>query len=183
MNDLKMVFVNELRKMYDTENILINALAELAKYSDSKALKLGFLYHKRQTAKHVKRLEQVFQIVAETPDRRPCLGMEGIIDDAQRLVEEFLENDALDAALIAAAQKAEHYEICTYGTLCSWAEQLRLPDPALAALRKNLAEEKLTDETLTLLAKAYRNQIARRHDTPKKTDEETEFVKLTTHGG
>ena len=181
MNDLERVFVRELREIYDGEHQLAGALAELEKYAKSDLLKLAFRHHLKQTEKHATRLEKVFQEIGETPDRIPCAGIEGIIDEAQTAVEELLDNSALDAGLIAAGQKAEHYEISTYGTLCSWAEQLGR-NQVVSLLKENLEDEKETDKALTLLAKTYRNQIAKRHDSPRKSEEAAAFVKAITHG-
>lgn len=181
MNDLRRVFLTNLQEIYDAEHQLAGALAELDQYAESKALKLAFRFHKKQTEKHWERLEEVFELMDSVPSRRACQGIEGIIDEAQTLVMEFLGNTALDAALIAAAQKAEHYEISAYTALCAWAEELGETRVA-ELLEENLSDEKQTDEALSLLAKTSRNREATRHDSPKKTDEEAEFAKVITHG-
>jgi ferritin-like metal-binding protein YciE len=180
MNDLERLFIRQLREMYDAENLLIPALEELAYYADSRLLKFAFRHHRSQTEKHVERLQKVFKEIGALPDRLPCSGIEGIIDDAQVSVEEFLGNPALDAALIAAAQKAEHYEICAYGSLCSWAEELGC-DEALDLLKDNLSDEKFTDHALTLAGEILRNPKANRQDMPKRSSETAEFLKLATH--
>jgi ferritin-like metal-binding protein YciE len=95
---------------------------------------------------------------------------------------EFMGNSALDAALIAAAQKAEHYEIVTYGTLCSWARELR-HEGVLALLEENLKDEKATDRNLTLAAESLRNPAAKRHNYSKRSAEMAEFLKEATHAG
>jgi len=181
MNDLQRLFIRELREVYDAEHLLVSALAELAYYADSRLLKLAFLQHRKQTEKHARRLEEVFKEIGLVPDRRPCDGIEGIIDDAQVSVEEFLGNSALDAALIAAAQKAEHYEITAYGSLCSWAEELK-QKRVLNLLKHNLREEKATDKKLTLAAEWLRNPKAKRSHSAKRPTETAEFLKLATHG-
>src|ERR1043166_1506761 len=175
------LFLITLREIYDAEHLLASALAELEKYAVSKLLKLAVHHHLNQTEKHSKRLEKVFKEIGPAPDRRPCKGIEGIIDEAQILVMEFLGNSAMDAGLIAGAQKAEHYEIATYTTLCSWAKELG-QKRALDLLEKNLSDELETDKALTLLAKTTRNPEAARYDSPAKSDEEAELAKAITHG-
>jgi ferritin-like metal-binding protein YciE len=175
------LFLVGLQEMYDAEHLLASALAELQKYAVSKVLKLAFWYHQKQTEKHSKRLEKVFEEIGSPPNRRPCKGVEGIIDEAQTLVMEFLNNSALDAALIAAAQKAEHYEITTYRTLCSWAKKLG-KKRVMSLLEENLSDEEQTDKALTLVADFSRNPTATRQDSHKKSDEEAMLAKAITHG-
>ncbi len=180
-DDLEKLFNKQLREMNDAEHMLAQGLAELEYYATSKPLKLALGYHLKQTEKHSKRLEKVFSKIGSSPDRRACDGIEGIIDEAQVAVEEFLGNSALDAALIAAGQKAEHYEMATYTALCSWASELGHKD-SVSLLEGNLKEERRADQALTLLAELSRNPEAARHDGPKKTGEEAEFMKAITHG-
>lgn len=182
MTNLELLFIRELREMYDGEHLLVSALAELAYYAESPLLKFAIRHHKSQTEKHVRRLEEVFREFGQVPDRKPCDGIEGILDDAQVSVMEFLGNSALDAALIAAAQKAEHYEIVTYATLCCWAEELG-KERALDLLKENLSDEKATDRNLTLAAEMLRNRKAKRHDSTKRSAEMAEFLKEATHAG
>ncbi len=181
MNDLQNLFLIELRQVYDAEHQLAGALAELEKYATSKMLKLALGHHRKQTENHFKRLEKAFDELGESALRRHCQAVEGIIDEAQVLVMEFLGNPALDAALIAAGQKAEHYEITAYGTLCSWAKELGY-DKVLSLLKDNLSEEKMADKALSLLAETACNKGAAKQDSPKRTDEEAEFLKAITHG-
>lgn len=180
MKDLERLFIRELREIFDAEHLLVSALAELAYYAQSPLLKFAIKHHKSQTEKHVERVEQVFRCIGQTPDRLPCDGIEGIIDDAQVSVFEFLGNSALDAALIAAAQKAEHYEIVAYGSLCTWAKELGWTD-ALRLLKENLSDEKATDRKLTLAAEWLRNPKAKRHDSMKRPPEMAEYLKEATH--
>ncbi len=114
-------------------------------------------------------MEQVFRAIGEEPDRRSCKGLEGIIDEGELMASEFKNNSALDAALIEAGQKTEHYEITAYGTLCSWAQELGRPEVA-SMLKETLQEEKETDQKLTRLAESFRNPEATRHDTEKKSE-------------
>ncbi len=181
MNDLEKLFVTELGEIYDAEHQLVSALEELQKYSISKLLKLAFAHHAKQTRKHSERLEKVFQELGVSPQRRPCMGIEGILDEAQTLVEEFMHNPALDAALIGAAQKAEHYEITSYGSLCAWAKQLG-KQKAVSLLEENLSDELQTDKALSLLAHYSRNPKAEQQDSAKRPAEEAELLKAITHG-
>jgi ferritin-like metal-binding protein YciE len=169
MNDLEKLFLSELRDMYDGEQRLVKALPEMEKSAESGELKSAFHEHCEQTKNHVNRLERVFNVLGQEPRRKTCKGLEGIIDEGGMIAREFEGNSALDAALIEAGQKAEHYEITSYGTLCTWAEELGRSE-ILPLLRENLSEEKQTDAKLTRLATAARNIEAMRHDTEKKSE-------------
>lgn len=167
MNDLQKLFLTELEDMYDGEQQLVQALSEMEESAASSELKNAFHEHREQTRTHVNRLESVFRALGEEPHRRSCKGLEGIIDEGEKLAKEFRGNSALDAGLIASGQKTEHYEISSYGTLCTWAEELG--DSQIASLLKeNLREEKEADKKLTDLAENYRNPEAAHRDTEKK---------------
>ncbi|HVM46827.1 MAG TPA: DUF892 family protein [Candidatus Acidoferrum sp.] len=180
-HELERLFVRQLREIFDGEHLLVKALAEVEFYAVSRLLKLAVHYHLSQTRQHVKNVEEAFAALGETADRRPCDGIEGIIDDAQVAVLEFLGNSALDAALIASAQKAERYEMAAYQNLSRWAGQLRRGQ-VLELLQENLSEEIATDKKLTLAAEMLINPRARRHEMPKQPHEKAEFLKLATHG-
>ncbi len=167
MNDLEKLFVTELKDIYDAEQQLVKALGEMEESAKSTELRSAFHEHLQETRNHVNRLERVFQAIGEEPKRRSCKGIEGIVDEGETLAKEFEENSALDAALIEAGQKAEHYEITSYGTLCSWAEELGRSQ-ALSLLKENLQEEKAADEKLSMLARGRRNREATMHDTKHK---------------
>ncbi len=167
MNDLEKLFLSELKDIYDGEKQLEKALPEMEEAAESRELKDAFHQHLDQTRNHVNRLEQVFRVIGAEPRRKTCKGLEGIIDEGENMASEFEGNKAIDAALIAAGQKAEHYEITSYGTLCSWAEQMGNTQVA-QLLKENLSEEKATDERLTRLAESFRNPEAAMHDTEKK---------------
>src|ERR1051326_4063003 len=149
MNDLQKLFIGELADIYDGEQQLIKALPKMAEQARSEDLRAGFLDHLNETKEHARRVEEVFRCFGETPRRKTCEGLEGIIDEGEILAVEFKENSALDAGLICAAQKVEHYEITSYGCLCTWAMELG-NEQALILLKENLTEEKETDEKLTL---------------------------------
>ncbi|HWI58871.1 MAG TPA: ferritin-like domain-containing protein [Bacillota bacterium] len=164
MNDLEKLFLSELKDIYDGEQQLVEALPEMEKHAASGELKNAFHEHLEQTRNHVQRLESVFRALGEEPNRKSCRGLEGIIDEGEKMAKEFEQNSALDAALIEAGQKVEHYEITSYGTLCTWAEQLGKGN-VVPLLKQNLSEEKETDQRLTRLAESSRNIEATRHDT------------------
>ena len=121
LNDL---FIDELRDVLSAEKQLVKALPKMAKAASSPLLKKGFEKHLAQTEKQVTRLEQVFKSIGETARAKTCKAMEGLVKEGSEIIEEKAEPDVKDAALIAAAQKVEHYEIATYGTLVTWAKLL-----------------------------------------------------------
>jgi len=156
LNDL---FLTTLKDVYYAEKAILRALPKMAKAADSKQLKEAFLKHRDETAGHVERLEQIFQILGKKASGKTCDAIKGIIEEGQEIMEDFEDSDALDAGLIAAGQAVEHYEISRYGTLRTWAQQLGLRDAA-RLLDQTLAEEKKTDQLLTQLAEAGANQKA-----------------------
>jgi ferritin-like metal-binding protein YciE len=156
LNDL---FIDELRDVLSAEKQLVKALPKMAKASSSPLLKKGFEKHLAQTEKQVQRLEQVFKSIGETARAKTCKAMEGLIEEGAEVIEEKAEPDVKDAALIAAAQKVEHYEIATYGTLVTWAKLLD-HTKAATLLGQTLEEEKATDEKLSELAESFVNERA-----------------------
>ena len=156
LNDL---FLTTLKDVYYAEKAILRALPKMAKAADSKQLKEAFLKHRDETAGHVERLEQIFQILGKKASGKTCDAIKGIIEEGQEIMEDFEDSDALDAGLIAAGQAVEHYEISRYGTLRTWAQQLGLRDAA-RLLDQKLAEEKKTDQLLTQLAEAGANPKA-----------------------
>ena len=156
LNDL---FLTTLKDVYYAEKAILRALPKMAKAADSKQLKEAFLKHRDETAGHVERLEQIFQILGKKSSGKTCDAIKGIIEEGQEIMEDFEDSDALDAGLIAAGQAVEHYEISRYGTLRTWAQQLGLRDAA-RLLDQTLAEEKKTDQLLTQLAEAGANPKA-----------------------
>jgi ferritin-like metal-binding protein YciE len=149
---LRELYIEELRDVYDAENQLLKALPKMAKAATNEDLKAAFEQHLEQTEEHVRRLEEVFQSLEEKPKAKKCEAMKGLLEEGKQVMEEHADSeDVLDAALIAAAQKVEHYEIATYGTLRTWAEQLGLDDQA-DLLEETLDEEKDTDDNLSELA-------------------------------
>jgi ferritin-like metal-binding protein YciE len=145
------LFLHELKDIYDGEKRLLKALPKMAKAASSEELKAAFEEHLAVTEQQVGRLEQIFAELEKPARGKKCLGMEGLIEEGSALMEEDAEEPVMDAGLIGAAQKIEHYEIATYGTLATFAKILGL-DNAVELLEETLAEEKETDEKLTQLA-------------------------------
>jgi len=159
LNDL---FIDQLRDVYNAENQLVKALPKMAKAASAPELRDAFTQHLEQTRGHVERLEEVAEKMGVKPKGKTCHAMEGLIEEGKEWIEEDAEPDVMDAGLIAAAQKVEHYEIAAYGCLCTWAKQLG-DEESFDLLQQTLAEEKETDETLTQLAE---NSINQRAQTP-----------------
>jgi ferritin-like metal-binding protein YciE len=151
METLQDLYLDELRDIYDAENQLTKALQKMAKTAANEELKAAFEQHLEQTEEHISRLERVFEDLGEKPKGTKCEAMKGLIEEGKRMMEESNDEDVRDAAMIAAAQKVEHYEIATYGTLRTYAEMLGHDDQA-DLLQETLDEEKDTDENLTELA-------------------------------
>ena len=147
---LKELYVDELRDIYNAENQLTKALPKMAKASTSEELRAGFEEHLEQTKGHVDRLEQIFKELGEKPTGKKCKGMEGLVDEGKEMIDE-QEGETLDAGLISAAQRVEHYEIAAYGCVRTYAKLLG-EDDAAGLLEQTLKEEKETDQKLTKLA-------------------------------
>ena len=148
--NLKELFVEEVRDIYDAEKQLVKALPKMAKAAESAELRGAFEEHLEITRAHVGRLEEVFKLLGVAARGKTCEGMKGLIEEGQEAMEE-MEGTVLDAALIASAQKVEHYEIATYGTLATFAEVLGMED-AKDLLGQTLDEEKEADQKLTEIA-------------------------------
>ena len=148
--NLQELFVEELKDIYDAEKQLVKALPKMAKAAESAELRGAFEEHLEITRAHVGRLEEVFKGLGMAARGKTCEGMKGLVEEGQEAMQE-LEGTVLDAALIASAQKVEHYEIATYGTLATFAEVLGMED-AKDLLGQTLDEEKEADEKLTQIA-------------------------------
>jgi ferritin-like metal-binding protein YciE len=159
IENLQDLFVHTLQDIYFAEQTIVKKLPKMAEKAASSELKSGFEKHLAETKEHVKRLEQVFAGLGEKPKAERCPAIEGITEEAEELVKEIKDAETRDAAMLAAAQAVEHYEITRYGTLIAWAEQLGLSE-AVPLLGKTLAEEKATDEKLTRLAEKRLNRRA-----------------------
>jgi ferritin-like metal-binding protein YciE len=156
MNDL---FVHTLRDIYYAEKQIVKALPDMIDKATNPELKQGFQSHLRQTENHVKRLEQVFQIIGQKAQGVDCPAIDGVIKEANEVAGEVEQKKVLDAALIAAAQAVEHYEMTRYGTLIAWANELGKRD-CVPLLQQTLDEEKATDKKLTEMAESQVNRKA-----------------------
>ena len=156
MEDL---FVHQLRDIYYAEKQIVKALPGMIEKATDPNLKQGFQTHLHETENHVKRLEQVFQLTGQKAQGVDCPAIDGIIEEADEVAGEVDKKPVLDAALIAAAQAVEHYEMTRYGTLIAWARQLGHND-VVTLLLQTLDEEKATDKKLTLMAEAEVNRKA-----------------------
>lgn len=148
---LKELYIKELRHTYDAEKQITKALPKMAKAASSSQLRQAFEMHLDQTKNHIKRLEQIFEDLDESPKGESCDGMEGLIEEGSDLIDEDFDPEAKDAGLIAAAQRVEHYEMAAYGTARTYATILG-DKKAASLLRETLDEEKETDLKLTGLA-------------------------------
>jgi ferritin-like metal-binding protein YciE len=156
MQDL---YVHELKDIYHAEKQLLQALPKMAKHTTHNELRQAFEQHHKVTEEQVRRLETIFDDLGQKPAGRKCKGMEGIIEEGEDLLKEDTEPDVRDAALIASAQRVEHYEIATYGTLRTYASQLGFDNHA-DLLQRTLDEEGQTDKLLTQIAESRVNRAA-----------------------
>ena len=153
-------FLDQLQDVYDAETQLLTALPKMQQAATSQELKQLFQQHLEVTRKQKDRLEQVFQAIGQPAQAKTCPAMRGLIKEAEEIMqEEGKDPEVLDAALIGAAQKVEHYEIATYGTLRTWAEVLGHQE-AVASLEATLSEEKQADQLLTSAAESNINRRA-----------------------
>ena len=156
MDDL---FVHTLRDIYYAEKQILKALPKMIEKASNAGLKQAFKVHLNETKNHVKRLEEVFRLHGSDAKCGDCPAIDGIIEEAEDVAGDVADDQVLDAAIIAAAQAVEHYEITRYGTLIAWAKQLGRNDCA-SVLQKNLDEEKATDQKLTAMAERSVNRKA-----------------------
>jgi ferritin-like metal-binding protein YciE len=154
---MRELYVAELRDLYNAETQLTKALPKMAKAASSPELRQAFEEHLRQTSEQVSRLEQIFEMLDEKPTGKKCLGMEGLVKEGAETMKEDYEGHVMDAAIIGAAQRVEHYEIAGYGTVREFAELLG-EDDHVSLLEETLEEEKETDEKLTQLAEQINSQ-------------------------
>jgi len=149
-----------LGDVYDAEQQLIKALPKVARNAQSEELRDLIEEHLQETQEHAKRLEQAAKSIDETIKRKTCAAMKGLIEEADEIMKEKKNSSALDAAIVAAAQKVEHYEIASYGALVAWAQQMGHHE-AVEVLEETLGEEKAADAKLTSVAESIANQKAR----------------------
>jgi ferritin-like metal-binding protein YciE len=156
IKSLEDLFVHELKDLYSAEKQLVSALPKMASKSSHAELRAAFEEHLEVTRGHVQRIEKIFEQLDNSPRGEKCDGMEGLVEEAEGVMEDTEDDDVLDAALIAAAQKVEHYEISSYGTARTYAEMLG-QDGAARLLQQTLDEEKEADAKLNELAKGMVN--------------------------
>ena len=161
--DLEKLFIEQLKDIYSAETQLVSALPKMVKAASTPELQQAFNMHLDETRNQVQRLEQLFEGINASPRGKKCKGVEGLIEEGNELIKEKGEYDAetLDAGLIAAAQKVEHYEISAYGTVRAFAEQLGRQD-AVSLLNQTLDEEYSADRKLSAIAEGMVNQQAAR---------------------
>jgi ferritin-like metal-binding protein YciE len=153
---LQTLYLNELKDLYNAEQQLVKALPKMAKNAESQALSDAFTNHLEETKNHVARLEQIFESLGESPKGKKCVGMEGIVEEGAETIDEY-EGSVLNAALISAAQRVEHYEMAAYGSVCAYAELLDRSED-LGLLKETLEEEKRADEKLTELSETINQE-------------------------
>jgi len=159
LDNLRKLYIEELRDLYSAENQLLKALPKMAKGADSDELKKAFESHLEETEGHVERLETIFEDLDESPKGKTCKAMKGLVEEGSEILEEEGEESVLDAGIIAAGQKVEHYEIASYGTVRTFAELLGEKE-AVKLLQQTLDEETAADEKLTELAEDIVNPEA-----------------------
>jgi ferritin-like metal-binding protein YciE len=167
MSTLRETFLEELAEIYDAEKQLLKALPKMAQAAEHEELKRALEEHLEQTEGQVERLEQLFEVIGEEPKGKSCKAMEGMVKEG----EELIRDRKGDAALICAAQKVEHYEIASYGSLQSWARLLG-EDEAADLLEETLDEERDTDEQLTEVAESAINVDESEEEADEEAEEE-----------
>ena len=156
---LEDLYEDLLKDLYSAEKQLVKALPKMAKNAKSADLQRAFEQHLSQTEGHVERIERIFSDLGGSPRGKKCVGMEGLIEEGAELLKEDVDPEVLDAGLIAAAQKVEHYEIAGYGTARAWANKLGYQDAA-GLLQETLDEESMANEKLTQIAESHINMEA-----------------------
>lgn len=159
-DSLRQLYIDELKDLYNAETQLVKALPKMAKASSNAELRRAFEEHLRQTSEQVSRLERIFDALGEKPTGKKCLGMEGLVKEGSETMQEDYDDAVMDAAIIGAAQRVEHYEIAGYGTVRTFAELLG-ENEHVSLLEETLTEEKKADETLTQLAEDINAQAAK----------------------
>ena len=157
--DLNALFLDTLKDIYYAEKQIYKSLPKMAKAAASEQLRAAFEKHHDETEEQIERLEQVFELLGKPARGKKCDAIEGILDEGKEIIEEYEDEPALDAGLLATTQAVEHYEISRYGTLKAWATKLGLKDAA-KLLDQTLTEEKKTDDTLTKIAETAVNAEA-----------------------
>jgi ferritin-like metal-binding protein YciE len=163
LDSLHQLYVDQLKDLYSAESQILQALPKMAAKASHAELRNGFELHERQTREHVRRLEQIFDRLGERPGGVTCEGMKGLLKEGEKTMREKADSDVLDAAMIADAQRVEHYEIAGYGCVRTYARMLGRQDD-VSLLQKTLDEEAATDEKLTQVAERVVNLDAAQSD-------------------
>jgi ferritin-like metal-binding protein YciE len=172
---LRKLMEDQLADIYYAEKQVLKALPKMAKNASNEELSAAFTEHAEETQVQIERLEQVFEALGMPAKGKKCPAIDGILEEGKEIMEEFSDDVALDAGLVAAAQKVEHYEIASYGSMVAWAEQLGLDD-VVGLLNETLEEEKAADEKLTGIAESVVNSEADGDDS--EDEEEGELVEM-----
>ena len=180
LETLQDLLVHELKDLYSAERQLIQALPKMAKAAGSDELRTAFENHLSQTQEHVVRIETIMESFGESPKGQKCAGMEGLVEEGKNLLKEDADADVMDAGIIAAAQKVEHYEIASYGAVVEYARVLGHTE-AVQLLEQTLEEEKTADKLLTRLAEGGINALADANGSEDE-DEDTETKSETKSG-
>jgi ferritin-like metal-binding protein YciE len=176
METFEKLFEETLKDIYYAEKAILKALPKMAKKASSRKLQQAFTKHQKETEGQVERLEQVFKLLGKRAAGKDCPAIDGIIEEGEEVMKEAKDDTVRDAAMLAAAQSVEHYEISRYGTLVAWAEKMEMSEAA-ELLEATLEEEKATDEALTELAESEINVEAE-----ETNDEEEERPKRRAGG-
>jgi len=159
LNNLEDLFVEQLRDLYSAETQILVALPEMAEAATSDELRKAFESHLKETRSQKKRLEKIFETLGEDPEGETCEGMKGLLEEGSEMLEKDGDRNVIDAGIIAAAQRVEHYEISGYGTARAYAERLG-HDDAVGLLDESLDEESAANEKLTKIAESTVNPKA-----------------------
>jgi Uncharacterized protein conserved in bacteria len=153
---LQKLYIDELRDLFSAEQMILEALPQMEKKASHPRLKAGFRSHAEQTQRHTERLQRIFSTLGTKPTGEQCKGMKGIIDEGKEVLKKYHDSDVLDAAMIASAQRVEHYEIAGYGSVRTYANMLGLADQE-NLLQQTLDEEGNMDHQLTKIAEEVVN--------------------------
>ena len=170
LNNLKDLYIEELRDLYSAESQILKALPKVIEECTSEELRSSLEDHLEQTKEQVERLDEVFENLGASAKGKKCAAMEGLVKECQELLSEEMEENVKDAAIISACQKIEHYEIASYGTVCTWAKLLDRDDD-LDLLGQTLDEEKEADENLTDVAESNINPEAAEGESEEESEE------------
>lgn len=157
VDSMEKLFVNELKDLYSAETQITKALPKIAKAASSDELRKAFEHHLKETEGHVQRLEQIFEMIGESPKGKTCDGMKGVLDEGSQMLHETEEGPVRDEALISGAQRVEHYEMAAYGAVRTYAERLG-KQQIVQLLEKTLEEEKAADKKLTECSNSVHRQ-------------------------